>query len=722
MEGIRLGRGRRQALAILAAMMIALSLVGAPQAAASELCFNQPGVSACVAPEFRSFWEKNGGLAVFGYPLEAAKQEQVGSGTFLVQYFERQRLELHPENSAPYDVLMGRVNDDVLQREGRNWRDFPQEQQAAGCVAFAETNHAVCGDFLRHWRAQGLDLGDPGVSFRESIALWGLPLSQPQTEQNIDGFTVLTQHFERARMELYKPTSGAQQILQTRLGAELVPMHLKILAVNDFHGQLSTGRKVGGKDVGGAAYLAAYIKQYRTQAPYSLTVHAGDMVGASPPVSALFQDQPSMEFMNTLGFDVGTVGNHEFDEGLKELYRLVKGGCHPTAGCWEGAKFPYINSNVIDTSTGKTIFPPYAIINVAGARIGFVGAVLKDTPTIVTPSAVAGLEFRDEAASINAAVADLHQQGVHAIIVLIHQGGTQSPSGGDLTGPIVDIANRLDPDVDVVISGHTHQYTNAMVNGKLITQAFSYSTAFANIDLTIDRAKRDIVDKKADIVTTYNQGVAPDPAVAALVKKYEDKVAPLVNRVVGTAAGPITADQNPAGESALGDLIADSQRAAMKTQFGFTNPGGIRASIEAGPVTWGELYSIEPFANDLVKMTLTGDQIYRMLNQQWQPQQDGSITTRFLQISGMSYTWNDARAVGDKVVEVRGPDGQPIDRAASYTLVVNSFLATGGDGFSVLKEGTNRETGPVDLEALVNYIPTLPQPFNATIEGRIVKQ
>ncbi|HEX6291617.1 MAG TPA: bifunctional metallophosphatase/5'-nucleotidase [Herpetosiphonaceae bacterium] len=724
MGTIRSGQGLRQLIGILAGIAIAFGVITVPQAAPAELCFNQPGVTACVAPEFRSYWESNGGLAVFGYPLEAARQEQTPEGTFLVQYFERQRFELHPEKAAPYNVLLGRANDEVLAREGRNWRDFPKVNAgASGCAFFAETQHSVCGDFLRYWRSQGLNFGDRGVSYRESLALWGLPLSQPQEELNIDGDTVMTQHFERARMEVHVK-DGRRSVLLTRLGAALVPLRMKIFAVNDFHGQLSTGRTVAGKPVGGAAYLAAYIKQRRAQTPYSLTVHAGDMVGASPPVSALLQDQPTMEFMNMLGFDVGTSGNHEFDEGIGEYKRLVEGGCHPTAGCWSGAKFSYLTSNVVDTKTGKTIFPAHKIVNVAGARIGFIGAVLKQTPEIVIPTGIAGLEFRDEADSINASVAELKKVGVRAIVVLIHQGGNQAgnvPTGA-LTGAIVDIANRVDDEVDIIASGHTHQFTNAVVDGKLITQAFSYSQAFADIDVTIDRARRDIVEKKAEIVTTFNEGVTPDAEVGALVKKYEDQVAPLVNRVIGTAAARITNEQNAAGESALGNLIADAQRKAMGTQFAFMNPGGIRAPIEAGEVTWGELYAVQPFANDLVKMRLTGDQIYTLLNQQWQPQSDGSVRTRFLQISGLSYTWSDARAVGDKVVEVRGPGGTPIDRAASYTVTVNSFLAVGGDAFTILTRGTERVTGPVDLDALVDYVKVLPQPFNAAIEGRIVKQ
>ncbi|WP_152976576.1 bifunctional metallophosphatase/5'-nucleotidase [Herpetosiphon geysericola] len=693
----------------------------APTKAAEQLCFDQPGVVECIAPEFRDYWEKNGGLPVFGYPQTAAYEEATPEGKFLVQYFERQRLEYHPETPAPFTILLGRINDEVLLRENRVWRDFPAAPQANGCQLFSETGHSVCGEFLKYWNSQGLDLGENGITYGESLALWGLPLSDPQEEINIDGDKVVTQHFERARME-WHTKDGKNQILLTRLGVTLVPMQLKMLAINDFHGQISTGRKVSNKDVGGAAYLSSYIKQARAKARYSLTVQAGDMVGASPPSSALLQDQPTMEFLNTLGVNVGTIGNHEFDEGTDELMRLIDGGCHPTAGCWDGANYPYIAANVIDKRTNKTILPAYHIVNVDGARIGFIGVVLKNTPEIVIPSGVANLEFIDEVTAINQAVTDLNGQGVHAIVVLAHEGGTQNATSGVITGPIAGIANNVNDDVDVIVSAHTHTSISGEVDGKLITQALSYSTAFADIDLTIDRAKRDIVGKKATIVTTFHEGMTPDAEVAAMVKKYEDQVAPQVNRVVGSASIAINNTPNDAGESALGNLIADAQRNTMNTQFAFMNPGGIRAPLDAGEITWGELYAIQPFSNDLVKMTVTGNDIYTLLNQQWQTQSDGTVRARILQISGLSYTWTDANPIGQKVLEVRGNDGKVLDKAASYTITVNSFLADGGDGFVVLKQGINREVGPTDLDGLVRYIEKLAQPVNANVENRIIKQ
>ncbi len=605
-----------------------------------------------------------------------------------------------------------------------------------------------------------------------------------------------------------------------RRGSDQRPwQHVKVLGINDFHGQISTGRTVGGRPVGGAAVLAAYLKA--AQAGFedrTLIVHAGDHVGASPPSSALLQDEPAITFLNLLanrycryperdrenghdrarhagevhlapaagsgtpggdrdprggrdrqpdgrggdrdgrsghrgrdrtgsasGFDprcniAGTLGNHEFDEGVAEMFRLIRGGNHPTGPFledpWRGARFPYVSANVVDDETGRPILPPYVVKQVAGVRIGIVGAVLEETPTIVTPSGVAGVRFLDEADAINASVRKLKAEGVRAILVLIHQGGSQTSytgptrSGETVTGAIVPIVARLDDEVDVVVSGHSHSFTNAIVRNErgaeiLVVQSFSSGTAYSDIDLLIDPATGDVEAKSASIVTTWadeGPGLAPDPAAAALTAAAEQRVAPLVNRVVGTAPADVTRAENPAGESALGNLIADAQRAAMGTDLAFMNPGGIRADIAAGEVTWGDLFTVQPFANDLVRMDLTGAQIYTLLEQQWA----GQPFPRILKPSGLTWVWDAARPVGSRVVAVclglvaECTAANSIDLTATLSVTVNSFMAAGGDNFTVLTQGTNRTVGPVDLDALVTYIEgPLGGIVRAEIEGRI---
>ncbi|WMT18381.1 bifunctional metallophosphatase/5'-nucleotidase [Parageobacillus toebii] len=489
---------------------------------------------------------------------------------------------------------------------------------------------------------------------------------------------------------------------------------VQLLGINDFHGQLDVTRNVGGRAAGRADYLAAYLKQRERENKNTLLVHAGDAVGASSPVSALLQDEPTIEFLNKLGFDVGTLGNHEFDEGVDEMLRLINGGTHPKTGYFRGADFPYVSANVIDKKTGKPILPPYVIKKVKGIPIGFIGVTLSDTPSIVIPSGVAGVAFTDEAEAINEAVKQLKRRGVRAIVVLAHNPGVSNKDGSNASGEIIEIAKTVDDEVDVIFAGHNHAYLNAEVNGKLLVQSYSYGTAFSDVDLTIDRRTKDVVAKKAEIVTTYQDSIKPDPKITKFIDKYEAKVSPIINQVIGTAKTTISAEQNASGESALGNLIADAQRTAMKTDFAFMNPGGIRANIEQGEVTWGELYNVQPFSNQLVKMTLTGEQIRKLLNQQWQSNQ-----TRMLQISGLIYTWDASKPIGDKVVDIYLPNGAKLDPNAEYTVTANSFLADGGDNFTVFTEGKNREVGPVDLDALIHYIQQLPQPFDAQIEGRI---
>ena len=535
-------------------------------------------------------------------------------------------------------------------------------------------------------------------------------------------------------------------------------VRFKILGINDFHGQLEP-RSVSGHYAGGAAVLASYLQSAAaTSKNGALIVHAGDHVGASPPISALLQDEPSIMFLNMLAnqycknedrhddsgyreFDprcnlVGTLGNHEFDEGVTEMLRLVNGGTSPKGPFldpnYRGTVFPYVNANVVDARTNKPILPPYVIKEINGMKIAFIGAVLKETPTIVTPTGVAGVKFLDEADAINSYVPQIKKQGVRAIVVTIHQGTYQASYLGatqdapmELGGAIGDIIHRLDDEIDIVVSGHSHTFTNALMpnqNGKmiLVTQAFSASTAYDDIDVAIDPKTRDIVEKSASIVSTWidsGPGLMPNPQVASLVSKAAAVVAPLVNRVVGTSSSAITRTESTAGESALGNLIADAQRAALGTDFAFMNPGGIRADLDSGEVLWGELFTIQPFNNDLVRMDLTGAQIVTLLNQQWLNQP----YARILKTSGIKYTWDNNLPVGDRIVSVTRADGTTLDPAATYSVTVNSFMAAGGDNFVVLKDGTNRIVGPVDLEALVNYVEGLTQPFNVTIEGRITR-
>jgi 5'-nucleotidase len=572
------------------------------------------------------------------------------------------------------------------------------------------------------------------------------------------------QHDERAEGLQARAKASERVRWQDPAGRHDPRVAVKLLGINDFHGQLSPrtlGPPTALRPVGGAAVLASYLEAAADQADGpAFIIHAGDHVGASPPNSALLQDEPAVDVLNTLANKwcvpfklqrklpdflepyaqtrcnvVGTLGNHEFDEGATELLRLLTGGNHPKGPFldpqWQGARFPYVSANVLNTKTGKPLLPPYTIKVANGIPIGVIGAVLKETPTIVTPSGVAGLQFVDEADAINASVAQLKRQGVRTIIVTIHQGlrqtptyeGPTNPDMQGLSGPIIDIVKRLNDEVDVVVSGHAHGFSNALVannNGKqiLLTQAFSASTAYDDIDLSISRRSGDVVEKSAAIVTTWGDqgpGLTPDIDVAKIVSAADERVAPLVNRLVGVAQVAVTTAENAAGESALGNLIADAQRASTGAQFAFMNPGGIRQSLDAGEVLWGELFSIQPFSNDLVSMDLTGAQIKLLLEQQWINQTPPKI----LKTSGLTFTWDAARAIGDRVVEIRDGSGNLLDPTATYRVTVNSFMASGGDNFVVLPSGTNRVVGAVDLDALVDYVESLQQPFTAQIEGRI---
>lgn len=492
-------------------------------------------------------------------------------------------------------------------------------------------------------------------------------------------------------------------------------IQVQLLGINDLHGQINVTRNVGGKPAGRADYLAAYLKQREAENKNTLLLQAGDMVGASPPASALLQDEPTIEILNKLNFDIGTIGNHEFDEGVKELLRLINGGTHAETGNFAGANFPWVVANVVDDKTGETILPPYKILKVNGMDIGFIGVVTTETPTIVVPSGVEGLTFTDEVEAINRNVEQLKKQGVRSIVVLAHNPGSSGINGENPTGMLVDMANKVDDEVDIIFGGHNHAYMNATIDNKLIVQSYSYGTAFSDVDIEIDPKTKDIVSKRAEIITTFQEGIKPDPEIAKMVANYEEKVEPIVNRVIGSTSVNLTALRNDNGESVLGDLIADAQRHALKTDIAFMNPGGIRADINTGDITWGEIYTVQPFNNDMVKMTMTGQQIRDVLNQQW-----GTKTT-MLQISGITYTWDENAPIGGKVVNIQLPDGSQLDPNKTYSVAANIFLAGGGDGFTVFTKAQNKEIGPVDLDVLIDFISAQPNPFTYEMDNRIQK-
>jgi 5'-nucleotidase len=465
------------------------------------------------------------------------------------------------------------------------------------------------------------------------------------------------------------------------------------------------------------------------------------MIGASPLLSALFHDEPTIEAFNQIGLDFNAVGNHEFDEGVTELLRMQEGGCHPVDGCLDGdgfagASFRFLAANVLYKNNGKPIFPAWKLRSFEGAKVAFIGLTLEGTPSIVTPSGISSVDFLDEADTVNALVPRLKQQGIETIVVLIHEGGfpaTFDVNGcSGVSGPIVDIADRLDDEVDVVISGHTHQPYNCTIDGKLVTSAFSFGRVVTKIDLTLDRATGEVVSKVANnrIAT---RDVTPDAAQTALIAKYNAIAAPLANRVIGSITTDITRATNAAGESALGDVIADGQLSATAPAalggavMAFMNPGGIRADLSFagssagegdGNVTYGEMFTVQPFGNNLVTMTLTGAQIDTLLEQQFVG--CGQSSNRILQVSaGFSYTWSAGGAACAKVNPATiALNGVPIVSGTSYRVTVNSFLAGGGDGFAVLKSGTERVSGVLDLDALVDYLRTS-DPLAPPALGRI---
>ncbi|MDQ0606966.1 5'-nucleotidase [Variovorax sp. W1I1] len=536
---------------------------------------------------------------------------------------------------------------------------------------------------------------------------------------------------------------------------------VKLIAFNDLHGNLEppklsiTAPAAGGGTVpvpaGGAAYLASAVASLKAKNENNAVVSAGDMIGASPLVSALFLDESTIEAVNAMKIDFNAVGNHEFDKGQTELLRMKNGGCAKNTAlepcrvnkAFPGANFGFLAANTVKTD-GKTLFPATGMKSFtkdgATVKVAFIGMTLKGTPNIVTPAGVAGLSFKDEADTANALIPQLKAQGADAIVVVIHEGGTTTVGYNDkscagLSGDILPILNKLDAAVDVVISGHTHR-SYVCDYGKtnpakpfLLTSAGQYGTLLTDINLTIDTRTRKVTAKAADNVIVQGEAFTSgantvaltdqypvfgkNQEVAALISQYLAIAGPLVQRVVGSLTATATRTQVASKESALGNLIADAQLAATSpagkgaAQIAFMNPGGVRADLapaQDGSVTYGQIFAVQPFGNSLVVKTMTGAQIKAVLEQQFNSGSNTVAAPKVLLPSrGLTYSYS-ASAPGGARIGNLALNGTAIDPAANYRVTMNSFLATGGDNFTVFNQGTDTLGGDQDVDALEAYI------------------
>jgi 5'-nucleotidase len=515
------------------------------------------------------------------------------------------------------------------------------------------------------------------------------------------------------------------------------PVELNLVAINDFHGNLEASKYTlapNGSDkkqtiqAGGIDVLKGALDAFRKEDKDLLFVAAGDLVGASPAMSSMFADEPSIEAMNRMGLVASSLGNHEFDQGSKELLRQQHGGCdspRPGKACqlskdFRGAGFTYLAANVVDAQTGKNLVPGWRIVDVKGVKVGLVGAVLKDTPSVAVASAIKGLSFLDEADAINKVLPAMRAQGAQVFVVLIHEGGHtgdafDKANCDGLEGPIVGIVKRLDPAIRLVITGHSHKGYLCKVDGRTVTQADAAGHLLSRIKMTVEPDSGRVDDIQVRNVVMTPGAFTPDAQMAAYLRDVRARsTAELAKPVARIAAPNVARKEGGSGESPLGDVIADAAVAATRdqgVQLGFMNPGGIRKDLEAGEggvVSFGQAQAVLPFGNTLVVLDITGAQLRTMLEQQWdRPNKDQYM----LQVSrALSYAWDSTRPVGQRLVPGSlKVDGKPVDENASYRIVANNFLADGGDNFPALAKGVNRrDTGMRDLDALIGYLKQSP--------------
>jgi 5'-nucleotidase len=532
-------------------------------------------------------------------------------------------------------------------------------------------------------------------------------------------------------------------------------VNVQLLGLNDFHGALEPPTGSGGRvtdvvngqpitiDAGGVEYFATHVRALEKGVKHSLVVSAGDLIGATPFTSALFHDEPTIEAMNKIGLDINGVGNHEFDEGEQELLRMQYGGCHPNPappsetcanGRFRGAKFDFLAANVVRRNTGRTLFPAYEIRKFGGVKIGFIGMTLEGTPSIVSPSGISNLEFLDEADTANRYARELRRRhDVEAIVVLLHEGGVENPltpqlnDCNNITGPIFDIVSRTTQDVDLFVTGHTHQEYNCVIDGRPVTSSLSNGRLITDIDLELDRRSEDVEQVSVNnTIVTRTVDKAPD--LTSLLTSYQQLAAPIANVPVGRISASILRETAPIlGRNALGNLIADAQLADTDdadrgdADLALMNPGGVRADLvfdspagSGGEVTYGEAFAVQPFNNIVTTQSFTGTRLLEVLKDQWCQ----GPTNVLLPSSTLTYTYDRTDAVaiaGQTCAGANNPvsnvrvNGVALDPNATYRVTTNNFLADGGDSFASLRAGTNRTTlDDFDIDSLVRYLePTL---------------
>lgn len=530
-------------------------------------------------------------------------------------------------------------------------------------------------------------------------------------------------------------------------------INFQMLAINDFHGNLDTKSNLDGKEIGGAAYLATHLNEQQKEMEehskkegrkfYTLRLHAGDTVGASPSLSALLQDEPTMKAINKMGFKLGVLGNHSFDEGIPEFKRLLYAtSVHPNVAKYtEGLNyeyhgidddFEYLAANVVDKTSGKPIFDPYIVKDIEGVKVGFIGVVTTETPTSAMPKYTEPYKFLDEAKTINDYTQKLKEQGIKAIVVIAHEGA--ATNGSATTGIMADVATKIDDEVDIIFAGHSHEYANGIVDGKLIVQNYNYGQAFGDVRTQLDPMTDDFVKGtiKAEMILNTRK-VTPDPEIQAIVDEAKQVTVKASEQIIGQAVSgdPIGKRKPEDGENELGNFVTDAQRIMMSdADFAITNSGGIREALvpetnENGEhnLTWGVAYAVQPFNNYIQLIELTGQQIKDGLNQQWQTPEE----IMFLQISGFKYTYFEGGKTTDCnqvycVKDVFLEDGKTkMDMNKTYKVAMNEFLADGGDGFTVFANNKVLKNGSTDTDMFVAYIEMLAaegEKIDPKLEGR----